>query len=424
MSRIILYTCLFIALFLNSVFSEIIKEFKVEGNERVSKSTIINFTEVKKNTDLQLNDFNKVLKNLYSTTFFEDVSLSLDNGVLSIKVKEYPIVQSIVFKGIKAKKFKEELYDKISLKEKHPYNKLLLKNDLNLIKNIFKRSGYYFVEIKLDEKVNDNSTVDLIYNIDIGKKALIKKINFIGDKKYKDRKLHSIITTEESKFWKFISKGKYLDEERINLDKRLLKNFYLNKGYYQVVIENAFSQLIAEEYFTLTYNINAGKKFTFNELNLIVAEDFESNKFSKILKIFKKLKNETYSLKKIEKLLNTIDQIALFENYDFVDAIVTEEIIDNNKLNLTFRINESEKYYVERINIFGNHITQEDYIRNQLIVDEGDPFNKILHNKSINNLKGKGIFSDVTYSLKDGNNQNQKIMGDNACKNIYIQRQK
>ena len=410
MIRFFIYITLSIFLSISTSVSEIVKNFKIEGNVRVSNSTIINFSEVKKNADLSPNDFNKVLKNLYLTNFFEDVSLNLENGILTIKVKEYPIVQSIVFNGIKAKKFKEELYDKISLKEKNPYNKLLLKSDLNLIKNIFKRSGYYFVEIKLDEKINDNNTVDLIYNVEMGNKALIKKINFIGDKKYKDRKLHSVITSEEAKFWKFISKGKYLDESRIDLDKRLLKNFYLNKGFYNVVIENAFSQLVNDEYFELTYNINAGNKLKFNEFNLIIAEDFEEKKFSKIIKVFDKLKNEYYSLRKIEKLLDTIDQITLTENYDFIDAVVDEEVIDGKKLNMTFTIKESEKFYVERINIMGNHITQENYIRNQLIVDEGDPFNKILHNKSINELKGKGIFGNVTSDIKDGTKDNQKII--------------
>ncbi len=410
MIRTFFYTILLTLIFASNSFSEIVTSFKIQGNVRVSDSTIINFSDVKKNTNLDASDFNKVLKNLYSTNFFEDVSLNLENGILSINVKEYPIVQSIIFNGIKAEKFKDELYDQISLKEKNPYNKFLLKNDINLIKNIFKRSGYYFVEIKLDEKVNDNNTVDLIYNVTMGNKALIKKINFIGDKKYKDRKLHSIITSEEAKFWKFISKGKFLDEDRINLDIRLLKNFYLNKGYYNVVIENAFSQLVDNEYFTLTYNINAGNKFKFNELNLVIAEDFDERKFSKINKVFDKLKNNHYSLSQIEKLLDTIDQIALSENYDFIDAIVSEEVVDGNKLNITFNIQESEKFYVEKINILGNHITQENFIRNQLIVDEGDPFNSILHNKSINALQGKGIFSKVTSDIKDGSKDNQKII--------------
>ena len=394
----------------NNTFSEIVKSFKVEGNERVSKKTIINFADVEINTDLNTSDFNRIIKNLYSTNFFENISLNISNGILIIKVKEFPIVQSIIFNGIKAKKFKDQLYEQISLKEKNPYNKLFLESDLIKIKNIFKRSGYYFVEIKLDEKLNENNTVDLIYNINMGEKALIGKINFIGDKKYKDRKLHSIITSEEAKFWKFISKGKFLDKERIDLDKRLLKNFFLNKGFYQVEIQDAFSQLIDNEYFALTFNINAGKRFFFNDLNLEVSGDFEKKKFSKITKIFKKLKNETYSLYKIEKLLDTIDEIALLENYDFIDSVVSEEIVNENKLNLTFKIKESEKFYVERINIIGNHITYEEFIRNQLVVDEGDPFNKILHNKSINALKSKGIFGDVTYKMRDGTNLNQKII--------------
>ena len=127
MIRTIFYIFAVFLLFITNVFSEIVKDFKIEGNQRVSESTIINFSEVKVNTDLNPNQFNKVLKNIYSTNFFEDVSLSLDNGILTIKVKEYPIVQSIIINGVKAKKFKEEIYEKITLKEKNPYNKLLLK---------------------------------------------------------------------------------------------------------------------------------------------------------------------------------------------------------------------------------------------------------------------------------------------------------
>ena len=115
---------------------------------------------------------------------------------------------------------------------------------------------------------------------------------------------------------------------------------------------------------------------------MIEKRDIEIKKNQEKLKEVNKLKNEYYSLRKIEKLLDTIDQIALFENYDFIDAIVDEEIIGDDKLNMTFKIQESEKFYVERINILGNHIPQENFIRNQLIVDEGDPFNQILFNQN------------------------------------------
>ena len=126
--------------------------------------------------------------------------------------------------------------------------------------NLFKQSGYYLVDAKVKIENNNDGTINIIYDIDRGEKATISKIEFIGDKKFKDRKLHSIITSEENKFWKFISNKKYINIEQINLDKRLLKNFYLNKGYYNVVINDAYSSIINNEEFILTF-IDAGKSF-------------------------------------------------------------------------------------------------------------------------------------------------------------------
>ncbi len=395
---------------LKSAYSEILKEFQILGNERVSKQTIINFSNLNLGSDIDSSAINQSLKNLYDSNFFEDVSLVLKNGVLIINVKEYPIIQEIIISGIKGEKLKKKLYEEISLKEKNPYNKILLKKDLNKLLNIFKKSGYYFAEIEILEEINSNNTVTLTYQIDRGEKALIKKIRFIGDKVFKDRKLYSIITSEEGKFWKFISKGKYLDFERMSLDKRLLKNFYLNNGYYQVEIEDGYSQIINENGFSLTYQINAGDKFYFNNFEILLPDDYDPKQFKKLTKIFEKLKNKTYDQSKISKILNEIDRISLLENYEFIDAEVSENIIEKNKINFVFQIKESEKFYVERINVFGNNITEESFIRQQFIVDEGDPFNKLLHNKSLNNLRSKGIFAKVKSEVKPGKDENLKVI--------------
>ena len=390
--------------------AEILKKYQVIGNDRVSKQTIINFTNTDLNKNLSEKDLNKILKNLYETTFFKDVSLNLKEGTLTINVKEYPIIQEIIFNGIKSDKQLEMLSESIYLKEKNPYNKLFVQEDLNRMLNIFKQSGYYFVDIKVKEEINTNSTINLIYDIEKGEKALIKTVKFIGDKKFKNRKLHSVITSEENKFWKFLSRGKYLNLERINLDKRLLKNFYLNKGYYLVNVENAYSQILDKKNFSVVFKINAGNKFMFNKFDIIMPNDFDPKKFEKIYKVFDELKDTTYSNRKIEKILDEIDQIALLENYEFIDAKVTETIVDSNKVNFSFRIIESEKFYVQRINILGNNITQEEFIRNQLIVDEGDPFNTLLHTKSINKLKSKGIFKSVKSEINDSDDPSQKII--------------
>ena len=393
----------------STVFAEIIKDFKIEGNNRVSENTIINFSELKKGKDISSSDLNDSLKKLYDTNFFENVSISISNNLVTIKVDEYPIIQEINIEGIKRKQTVKELKEQITLKEKNPFNETLIKADLNTIYNIFKTAGFYFVEIDVQVQKNDNKTVNIIYQIDRGEKATIKEIKFIGDKKFKSRKLHSVITSEEEKFWKLISKHKYLNLERINLDKRLLKNFYLNKGYYQVEINDAYTKMINNKDFVLTFNVVAGQKFKFGNLSLSLPNDFDPNKFKDLEKIFEKLSGSTYNYNRIEKILDEIEKIALFANYEFINAEIEEEISDEN-INFIFNIEESKKVYVDKINILGNHITNEEFIRNQLIVDEGDPFNKILHTKSVNNLKSTGIFKSVNSEIIATDNNDKNII--------------
>ena len=395
MQKISFLILLFIFIINSYAKAEVINDIKIIGNDRITTQTIINFSEAKVGDDISDNELNIYFKNLYETKYFEDVNLNFEKNILTITVKEFPIIQEIIINGIKAEKTKKELRDQIFLKEKSPFNKTLVKNSLDTISNIFKNSGYYLIDAKVSVKENQNKTVTLIFDIDRGEQATIKEIRFIGDKKYKDRKLISVITSEENKFWKFISQAKYVNIERIDLDKRLLKNFYLNKGYYDVVINDAYTKLLNDKDFVLTFNINAGKKYKFGNLNLTLPIDYEEKHFDEIKKIFSKIKNTHYSLNKIEDILDEIDKIALNQNYEFISAEVNESI-EKDIINFDFLIKESKKTYVSRINLYGNNITTEEFIRNNLIVDEGDPFNELLHNKSINNLKSKGFFSSVT----------------------------
>ena len=103
----------------------------------------------------------------------------------------------------------------------------------------------------------------------LGNKAKISKISFVGDKVFKDNTLRSVILSEEYRFWKFISGKKYLNKNLINYDKRLLDNFYKNKGFYNVKIESTFASYLGNDEFEVicTY-VSSGKKFYFNEFNL------------------------------------------------------------------------------------------------------------------------------------------------------------
>jgi outer membrane protein insertion porin family len=404
------YFLFFFVFFFKITFTnaEIVKSISVTGNERITDNTIVIFSKINIGDDLVINDLNKVINNLYDTDFFKDVSINLKNNILTIDVAENYLVQSVIINGVKNKKLKQTLLDQLILIENKSYVEEKSIQESLKLSNFLKLSGYYFSNVDFKVQKNDNNTVDLIYNIILNKKAVVKKINFSGNKIFKSRLLSSVIVTEENKFWKFLSKKKNLNERQIQLDQRLLKNFYLNEGYYNVKVSQTSANIIQENDFDLTYNINAGKKFFFKDLNLILPVDYDPNNFKFIKLLLNDMKDKPYSSNRINELLNEIDNIAITKQYEFINASFSENIIDDNKINIEFVINESQKLYVDRINIIGNDITNEAAIRNLLIVDEGDPINEILNNKSKNNIKGSGLFSNVEYKILDTNSEFKK----------------
>ena len=276
----------FTFLFTTNINSEIIKNIEISGNVRISDETIILFGEIKKNQDLKNENLNLIIKKLYTTNFFSDINVTFNEGILKINVKENPVVQTLEFKGIKNKKILELLNDTIQLKEKSSFLESIAKSDEKLITNILRSNGYYFAEVNPKIKSNPNNTVNLIYDVSLGEKALITKIKFIGDKKIKDKKLKSIIISEEAKFWKFISRRKYLDINRIQLDEKLLTNYFKNNGYFNISVESSSAQIIDESNFELVFNINAGEKYYFNNLKLDIPDDYSVDNFSNILNLF------------------------------------------------------------------------------------------------------------------------------------------
>ena len=403
---------IYIIFFISSSLSEIVKEIKIIGNDRISDDTIKMFSQVSIDDDLNSSDINSILKNLYDTNFFENVAVSLNNEILKIVVVENPIIQNINYEGIKAKKIEDEIKKNLNLKPRSSFNKILLSEDVEKIKNALKSIGYYFsiVDVYV-ENLNDN-LINLNYKIDIGDKAKIKKISFIGDKKFKDKKLKSVIVSEEYKFWKFVTGKKYLNENIISLDLRLLKNFYLNRGFYNIKIDSSFAKLVNQNEFELVYNITAGNRFYFNNLNLKIPDDFDEQNFQSLNKLFKKLKGEPYSINQVAKILEEVEKITILEQFQSISANVIENIV-NQKINLEFVINQTETFFVEKINILGNNVTRENVVRNQFEIDEGDPYNEILANKSVNNLKSLNFFKNVTSETVQGSSPDLKVININ-----------
>ena len=221
--------------------------------------------------------------------------------------------------------------------------------------------------------------------------------------------MRSLIASEEYKFWKFISGKKFLNENLVNFDKRLLNNFFINKGYYNVKINSSFAKLVNDEAFELIFNIDSGEKIFFGELSLNLPVNYDKMNFVNLEKTLNELKNEPYSINAVQKITEEIDVIALNDQYESIDIDVFENFV-GNKLNITFTIKETQKTYLSRINIFGNNVTRENVIRNQLEIDEGDSFNEILLNKSVNNIKSLNFFKSVSSEVVNLNQSDDKIV--------------
>jgi len=399
----------FFTLFNNISFSEIVKKIVVDGNVRISTETVNIFSQISVNDDVDNNEINNILNRVYSTGFFEDVVVSFNDNVLVIKVVENPIIQNITYDGIKAQKIKDVITKNLNLRDRSSFNEILLLEDKNKIIDSLKSVGYYFADVKVLKEVLEDNKVNIIYKIDIGNKAKIKKISFLGNKIFKDNKLRRLIISEEFKFWKIISGKKYLNADIVELDTRLLRNYYLNKGFYNAKINTSFAKLIDDDGFELIYNIDAGNKVYFNDFNLSIPNDFEKSNFFELENFFREIKKQPYSISSIQKIIEQIENIILNEEYRSISVKIDEEIVGNT-INTNFIIEKSKDTYVEKINIFGNYVTRENVIRNQFFIDEGDPYNEILKNKTLNEIRSLNFFKSVKIDVDDGNSSESKIL--------------
>ena len=391
--------------------AEILRKVEISGNERITNETILVYGDVQKNKDYSQEDINNLIKRLYETKFFSKISTNFSNGVLKITVEENPIINSIVIQGEETKKYREAILSLLSLKEKGSYIKSDVKNDLQIFKSFYQSLGYYSpkIETRIQEVENRKNLLNLIFSVEKGEREKISKIYFIGDKKIKTKRLRDVIASEESKFWKFISRNVYLNDERIELDKRLLKNYYLSKGYYDVQILSSNVFLKEKEGIELTFSINAGKRYRIKKLYTNIDPVFKKSIFKPLESHFKKYAGTYYSPLKITNILEEIDEIVDDNEMQFVQHSVSETI-DEDFIDIEFKIFEGRKVQIERVNIKGNNVTNDSVVRSELLLDEGDPFSKIKLEKSISKLRARGIFKTVKHKILDGSSSDLKVM--------------
>ena len=384
----------YIFFLLSKSSAEIVNNIKISGNERISSETIKIYGDLKLNKDYSETEINKILKSLYKTEFFEDVKVDIKNNTLNVVLKEYPFINQLIIVGEKSNNYKDQIKKIINLKEKKSFIKSYVLSDLEKIKSLYSSIGYNSANVEIKTNKITASSFDVLIEIERGEKTKIRKINFIGNQSISDRKLRDVVASEEHKFWKILSRNTNFNKSLLDLDTRLLSNFYKSSGFYDVKINSKFAQVDNIEGANLTYSIEEGKRYTISKIATNVDSVFDKKLFFPLNDIYKKYIGEYYSPFKIKKLIDDLDQLIDKNNLQFVEHNVQEEIEGNN-IKIIFNVFEGEKKLVERINIEGNSVTNESVIRSELILDEGDPFSNLDLKKSISEIKARNIFKKL-----------------------------
>ena len=407
---------IFLLILTTCSFAEI-KQVKVLGNKRVSSNTIEALVD-KKITQIDSIYINNLTRKIYNTEFFSNVKISYDTNILSISVEENPIVNFFYINGITGSDL-DEVNKIVSLKENSIFSVSKLKKDVEDVKEYYKLSGYFFSVVEPEVIKIDDNQINLILNIKKNDISRIKNIYFIGDKYFSSSQLLDIISSAEDKWWSFFSNSA-LNEDRVEVDKKLLKLFYKSKSFYDVQIESTLANLDKNNNFTLTYSINSGKKYKFGNIEIktetLTLKDSNILDIKNISEII--IKDKMYSpslISAVEKKINIYLDNKKLANIE----IDLEEIKKaDDKIDLAIKLNSLKNTLIGKINIYGNSITEEKVIRDNLVISEGDILNISKVKKSLDNINSKNIFRKADYKISDSDLQkNSKDL------NLYVKEQ-
>ena len=372
-----------------------VRDIDVSGLNRVENETVMAYLDVEKNAQISESRLNDALKQLYATGLFEDVAFNVTaDGILVINVVENPVINERMFDG------NEHVDDtmlesEVQLAPRSVFSKAKAQDDVQRILEVYKRTGRYAVVVEPKIIRRENNSVDLVYEIDEGPLASIDKVNFVGNSHYSDSELESEIMSKESRWYRIFSSAENYDAEKTNYDKELLRRFYLKNGYADFRVISSIAELSPDKKsFVLTYVLDEGPRYEISDIEIVSElKDVDGESLRPALLL---APGDWYNSDKVEKSAYEITEELGKRGFAFVDVQPDmQKDAASGKAKLSFRVKEGERVFVNRINITGNTRTDDDVIRREFRLAEGDAFNADKLRASRRNVENLDYFSKV-----------------------------
>ena len=389
--------------------SVIISEVRVEGNQRIEADTVRSYLLVTAGAPYDRSRVDRSLKALFNTGLFADVTIRQEGDVVIVNVVENPIINRLAFEGNQRIE-DETLTAEIQLRPRIVYTRARVQNDVQRIITVYRRSGRFAATVEPKVILLPENRVDLVFEINEGEQTGIKKIRFFGNKNFSASQLLGEISTEETRWYNFLSDSDTYDPDRLTFDRELLRKFYLSKGYADFRVVSAIAELTPDrDGFFITFAVEEGAKYKFGAID--VKSEIKDLSAEALLEQVTTIEGETYNADKIE---DTIQKIT-FElgklGYAFVNV---RPRIDRDRENLTiavtYEVNKGPRVYVEQINITGNVRTLDYVIRREMKLAEGDAFNTALLRLSQSRVRGLDFFEKVEVTQEEGTAPDKTII--------------
>lgn len=372
---------------------DIIRSIVVNGSQRLEAGTVLSYMKLRIGQTYTQEAADQALKDLFATELFKDVSIRNNDGAVVIEVVENPVVNRILLEGNKRIK-EDKIYPEIRLAPRQIYTRSKVRADVARIIELYKRQGRFAASVEPKMVQLDQNRVDIVFEINEGPKSKVQQINIIGNEVFSDGDLRSEMVTKQSRFWRFFSSSDTYDPDRLAFDQQKLRQFYLTEGYADFRVISAVAELTPDKQdFIITYVVEEGDRYKFGDVTVeSEIRDFTSELLTPLLPM---KEGDYYNAKQVEDTVESLSETAGLYGYAFAD--VRPEFNrdkDTLTMGINFQVAESDRVYVERIDINGNTLTQDKVVRREFRLNEGDAFNSFQVKRSANRIKSLGFFQE------------------------------